>query len=61
MLSDLEMVRRERPALLALSVTMPFNLERTREIVEAVRREREAGPVRVMMGGRAFGRQGKAA
>jgi methanogenic corrinoid protein MtbC1 len=52
-----EMVRDRRPAVVALSVTMPFNLDRTKAIIAALRAQTASGPVRILVGGRVFNRQ----
>jgi methanogenic corrinoid protein MtbC1 len=51
------MVRDRRPAVVALSVTMPFNLDRTKAIIAALRAQTASGPVRILVGGRVFNRQ----
>jgi methanogenic corrinoid protein MtbC1 len=49
------LVRRGRPAFLALSVTMSFNLEKAKALIAAVKEQPAVSPVRVIVGGRAFG------
>jgi methanogenic corrinoid protein MtbC1 len=51
------LVRSRKPAVVALSVTMPFNLERTRATIAAVREQTEPGSVRIIVGGRVFNLQ----
>lgn len=56
--SDLiTLVRMRRPALVALSVTMPFNLDHARGLIEAIKGQAGAGRVRFMVGGRALNQQ----
>lgn len=43
-----------RPSILALSVTMSFNLVAAKEIIEAVRAEELCSGVRILVGGRVF-------
>jgi methanogenic corrinoid protein MtbC1 len=49
----LGLLRERKPFLLALSVTMPFNLDRAAQAVRAVKEIPELRPIRVMVGGRA--------
>lgn len=51
----LTLARLRRPAFVALSVTMPFNLQRTRELIAAFRAQAGAGRTRFLVGGHAFG------
>jgi methanogenic corrinoid protein MtbC1 len=51
------LVGARQPALLALSVTMPFSLERTRAIIAAVKARPRTPPVRFLVGGRVFNDQ----
>jgi methanogenic corrinoid protein MtbC1 len=51
------LVQARRPVLLALSVTMPFNLDRARAIIAAARAPPLTPPLRVLVGGRAFNLQ----
>lgn len=47
-------IRDQRPAVVALSVTMPFNLLQCKDIVEYVKKEfQESGP-KILLGGLAF-------
>ncbi|MBI5549260.1 MAG: cobalamin B12-binding domain-containing protein [Deltaproteobacteria bacterium] len=50
----LALVKSQRPSMLALSVTMPFNLPWARKIIAAVKAEQASTPVTVMVGGGAF-------
>ena len=50
----LEELRAARPGFLALSVTMPFNLARAQDLVEAIRAEAAIRNTRVLVGGQAF-------
>jgi methanogenic corrinoid protein MtbC1 len=52
-----EMIRSRKPAVVALSVTMPFNLDRARAIIAAVKQQAASWPVRVIVGGRVFNLQ----
>jgi methanogenic corrinoid protein MtbC1 len=49
----LQLLRRKRPSLLALSVTVPFALGDTLELVEQVRAQRELDGLRILVGGQA--------
>jgi methanogenic corrinoid protein MtbC1 len=51
------LIQARRPALLALSVTMPFNLERARALISAARARPLDPPLRVLVGGWAFNLQ----
>lgn len=42
------------PELLALSVTIPFNVNRVKEIIAAIRSDETLREIKVMVGGRAF-------
>jgi methanogenic corrinoid protein MtbC1 len=49
-----DMLRRLKPDLLALSSAMPFNLIRLDEVIEAARAQKELPGIRIMVGGRVF-------
>lgn len=51
------MIRDRTPALLALSVTMPFNLDKTRATIAAVREHVASWTGRILVGGQAFNLQ----
>jgi methanogenic corrinoid protein MtbC1 len=51
------LIRRGKPAFVALSVTMPFNLEKVKAIIATVREQMAPSPVRFIVGGRVFGTQ----
>ena len=42
------------PDILALSVTMPFNILKAKETISAIRKEEKLAATRIMVGGRAF-------
>jgi methanogenic corrinoid protein MtbC1 len=48
------LIQARRPVLLALSITMPFNLDRTRAIISAARAPPLTPPLRVLVGGQAI-------
>lgn len=50
----LDMVRSVRPFLLAISVTMPFNLERAADIIASVRKDASLRETKVLVGGIVF-------
>lgn len=50
----LEMLRSFQPNILALSVTMPFNILNAEEIISAIKVDDELNSVRIVVGGRAF-------
>lgn len=50
----LEMLRSFNPDLLAISVTMPFNIIETKEIIEAIKKDEKLNKIHVIVGGRAF-------
>lgn len=50
----LELARAFQPDLLAVSVTMPFNIPKARHLVSELRRDPQLSATRVMVGGRAF-------
>jgi len=52
-----ELIRSRSPAVVALSVTMPFNLDRARAIVAAVKQQAGSRQVLVIVGGRVFNTQ----
>lgn len=50
----LELVRQVRPRVLALSLTVPFNLQEVRDLAGQVRAEHGAGAPRILLGGALF-------
>jgi methanogenic corrinoid protein MtbC1 len=50
----LDLLRQFKPRFLALSVTMPFNIENAADIVEGIRNDSSLAGVRVLVGGNAF-------
>jgi methanogenic corrinoid protein MtbC1 len=50
----LELLRRYQPFLLALSVATPFNLDRSRELIAAIRSQPEFSSLKILVGGLAF-------
>lgn len=50
----LELIRRQQPFLLALSVATPFNLEKARELITTIRRIPEFSSLKILVGGLAF-------
>jgi methanogenic corrinoid protein MtbC1 len=52
-----DLVRRREPAFVALSVTMPFNLEKTKTMIASLRAQNFAWPLRVIVGGAVFNLQ----
>jgi methanogenic corrinoid protein MtbC1 len=50
----LELLRDFQPDVLALSVTIPFNIANAKDIISAVKTSKELNRVRVMVGGRPF-------
>ena len=52
--SLLQLLRRKRPFLLALSVNAMFNLGQCKRLIEAIRACPELGAIRIMVGGRAL-------
>ena len=50
----LEMLRSFQPNVLALSVTMPFNIINVRDMITAIKGDKELKEIRVIVGGRAF-------
>jgi len=50
----LNLLRSFRPDVLALSVTMPFNILEAKGMIEAVRKEKALDTMRIMVGGRPF-------
>ena len=49
-----EMIRNEKPSVVGLSVTMPFNLEKTADLVDRIHSSPELAGVKIIVGGRAF-------
>jgi methanogenic corrinoid protein MtbC1 len=49
-----ELIRRQQPFLLALSVATPFNLEKARELIATIRRNPEFAALKILIGGLAF-------
>ncbi len=43
-----------RPDILAISVTMPFNIDKVQETIAEVRKEKDLGSVKIMVGGKAI-------
>ena len=52
-----ELIRSRQPAVVALSVTMPFNLDRAKAIIAAVKQQPGSSPIRIIVGGRIFNTQ----
>lgn len=50
----LDHLRREKPDILALSVTMPFNINQVAELVRQIRQDTDIASIKVIVGGRAF-------
>jgi methanogenic corrinoid protein MtbC1 len=50
----LELLRQKKPFLVALSVAMPFNLEKVRQVISAVKDAPELSATRILTGGLAF-------
>lgn len=50
----LDLLRSFHPKVLALSVTMPFNILKAKEIINTLRRDMELQKIMVIIGGRAF-------
>lgn len=50
----LDMVRSVRPFLLAISVTMPFNLERAADIIANIRKDETLRATKILVGGIVF-------
>lgn len=50
----LEMLRSFQPNVLALSVTMPFNIVRAKEMITAIKEDEELNKTLIIVGGRAF-------
>lgn len=50
----LDMIKRHKPLVVALSVATVFNLESARKIIEVIRSDQETSGVKVMVGGLAF-------
>ncbi|MFP4032005.1 MAG: B12-binding domain-containing protein [Desulfococcaceae bacterium] len=50
----LDLLRQFKPQFLALSVTMPFNIQNAADIVQGIRNDPKLASVRVMVGGNAF-------
>lgn len=48
----LEMVREFKPHILALSVTMPFNIDQAKEVVTEIKTASETKQIKVLVGGR---------
>ncbi|RCK81372.1 MAG: hypothetical protein OZSIB_2241 [Candidatus Ozemobacter sibiricus] len=48
-----ELVRREKPIFLAISVTMPYHLPAVRDFIVSCRADEELRPLRIMVGGQA--------
>lgn len=43
-----------RPAILAISITMPFNIEKVKEIIDAIRKDKVFENMKIIVGGRIF-------
>jgi len=50
----LELLRSFQPRVLALSVTMPFNILKAKEIINAIRADAELNKMQIIIGGRPF-------
>lgn len=50
----LEYLKKYKPSLLALSVTIPFNIDQTRDIITAIRQDEVLKNIKVIVGGRVF-------
>ena len=50
----LELLRAFQPKVLALSVTMPFNILKAKEIINTIKGDEELSKIMVIVGGRAF-------
>ena len=50
----LELLRSFQPRVLALSVTMPFNILKAREIIHTIKDDEALNQIRVILGGRLF-------
>jgi methanogenic corrinoid protein MtbC1 len=50
----LELLLSFKPKVLALSVTMPFNVLKAKEIIDAIKGDNELNKILIMVGGRAF-------
>ena len=48
------LVKKDQPDLLALSVTIPFNLGKAKAIIERLKADKKTAAVKVMVGGRVF-------
>jgi MerR family transcriptional regulator, light-induced transcriptional regulator len=53
----LEFLSLSRPDILAISVTMPFNIERAKDIIDSIRASSWLQDMKVMVGGRVFNDQ----
>lgn len=53
----IDFLHSDPPDLLALSVTIPFNLAKARRVVELIRADSTLGRLKVMVGGQAFAEQ----
>ena len=43
-----------RPDILAISITTPFNIEKVKDIVDSIRKDKELEKMKIMVGGRIF-------
>lgn len=50
----LDHLRREKPDVLALSVTMPFNINQVVDLVRQIREDSDIAAIKIIVGGRAF-------
>jgi methanogenic corrinoid protein MtbC1 len=48
------MIRKTRPRFVAISLTMPFSIDRVSEVISAIRAAPELNSVKIMVGGAAF-------
>ncbi len=49
-----KLIKQIQPHLLSISIVMPFNLDRTQETIETIRRDPELQSTRIMVGGLVF-------
>ncbi len=52
--SIIELMESFKPDILALSVTIPFNIEKARDIIDKVRKNKKLERTKIMVGGLAF-------
>jgi len=50
----IDLVRSFKPQVLAMSVTMSFNILKAKEIIENIRSDKDLNKIKVVVGGRAF-------